>query len=181
MERVTAPGRAFVAVAPPPEIVSALDDRLASITIPGRSVPPRNWHVTLRFVGTVEDITYDRWLWSLAQIEHPPIRIRLTQLGAFPRASKAAVLWLGLESNGLDELAAAVEEATIAAGLAPEERPFQAHLTLARIRPPRDVRGLVEKAPTLEMGWKAERFHVMAAVGSAYQIFESFPLEGRDA
>lgn len=174
------PGRAFVALVPPPEIVVGAGDRLAQLAIPGRRVPPRNWHVTLRFVGKIDDVTYDRWLWSLEQVDCPPIRVRLTGMGAFPRPRKATVLWIGLEAEGLDDLAAAVEEATVAAGLSPEERPFRAHLTLSRIRPPRDVHTLVEATPPMEMGWKADSFHVMAAVGSSYRIFDSLPLGDRD-
>ncbi len=177
---MTPSGRAFVALVPPPEILAALADHLATATIPGRPVPARNWHVTLRFVGKVDEPTYERWLWALEQVEHPPTRVRLTQMGAFPRAGKATVLWLGMESKGLEALAASVEEATTVAGLPPEERPFRAHLTLSRLRPPQDVRGLVEQVPPIEIGWKAEHFHVMAAVGSSYQIFESFPLGSRD-
>jgi 2'-5' RNA ligase len=176
---VTPPRRAFAALVPPPEIVAALADRLAPVGIPGRRVPARNWHVTLRFVGSVEQAAYERWLWGLEQVEHPPIRVHLMGMGAFPRASKATVLWLGMEAKGLEELATAIEDATTAAGLPAEERPFRAHLTLSRIRPPEDVTTLVEEIPPLEMGWKAERFHVMAAVGSSYQIFESFRLGSR--
>lgn len=172
-------GRAFVALVPPPEIRLALSDRLSSVTIPGRPVPPRNWHVTLRFVGSIDDPTYDRWLWSLTQVHCRPIRIRLTGMGAFPRARKATVLWLDMEAKGLDDLAGAVEEATIAAGLPGEERPFQAHLTLSRLRPPQDVRALVETTEPLDLMWKVDGFHVMAAVGSTYQIFDSFPLGDR--
>lgn len=174
------PGRAFVALVPPPEILAAADDRLAGMTIPGRRVPTRNWHVTLRFVGRVDETTYDRWVWSLSRIDFPSIRLRLTGMGAFPRASKATVLWVGLGSDRLDRLAAAVEEATVAAGLPPEERPFRAHMTLSRIRPPQDVRALLETSRAMEMGWEVNRFHVMAAVGSTYQIFDSFPLGARN-
>jgi len=44
------------------------------------------------------------------------------------------VVWLGVEGGreALEQLAAAVESACRAAGLEPEERPFRAHLTLAR-------------------------------------------------
>lgn len=179
MERVSPPGRTFIALVPSPEIGAAAADRLSSVAIPGRPVPPRNWHVTLRFVGPIDDPTYDRWLWSLSQVHCPPIRIRLKGMGAFPRARKATVFWLDMEGSGLDELAGAIEEATIAAGLPGEDRPFQAHLTLSRLRPPQDVRALIEATQPLDLVWKVDGFHVMAAVGSTYQIFDSFPLGGR--
>jgi 2'-5' RNA ligase len=53
----------------------------------------------------------------------------------------------------LGSLAAVAEEAAVAVGLEPEERPFRPHLTLARVRPPEDVERLVSDAPPFSFGW----------------------------
>lgn len=117
--------------------------------LPGKAVPPRNWHLTLRFLGTATDLQLDRVLADLSMSSLPgPTRLRFTGLGAFPRAARAAVLWLGVDADeGLDDLAAACEEAAVGAGFDPEGRPFHPHLTLARVRPPEDVRPLLARVP----------------------------------
>ena len=69
-----------------------------------------------------------------------------------------------------------VEEATQEAGLPSEERPFRPHLTLARVRPPADVRSLVEQGDVGILRWTVTSFRVMSAVGSRYATHETFIL-----
>ncbi|MGH8948172.1 MAG: 2'-5' RNA ligase family protein, partial [Acidimicrobiia bacterium] len=57
--------RIFVAVSLPDEIRMALADRLESVEMPGRAVPPENWHITLRFVGRADEVAIDRMLAAL--------------------------------------------------------------------------------------------------------------------
>ena len=174
-EGLTPTGRLFVAVVPPAEVALALADRLDSLPIPGRRVPPTNWHVTLRFVGRVDAVTYDRWLASLEQVRAEPLRVRLQGLGAFPKPRSATVVWVGVVAPGIERLAALVEEATQDAGIPAEERPFRPHLTLTRVRPPVDARAVVVRAdlgPGLT--WRADTFSVMAAAGTRYETYETF-------
>ena len=66
----------------------------------------------------------------------PAIQLALGDAGTFKRSRLARVLWLGLKSGAEDlgALAARVEAECRAAGLPPETRAFQPHLTLARAR-----------------------------------------------
>ena len=154
-------GRVFVAAPLPPEVRFALAERISEMSIPGKVGPPENWHVTLRFLDVVDQVTYERFLAELerlgAQFSFP---MALDGFGAFPKPRKATVFWAGIGRGAsdislLNELA---EEAAVAAGLAPEERPFHPHLTLARIRPPADVRELVGE--DLDLGWRCDRLVV---------------------
>lgn len=171
-------GRVFAAIVPPPEVVAALDERLRPLSIPGRRVPPPNWHLTLRFVGQIDQVAYERWLASLDQAETPrPFRLRMGGLGAFPRPVRATVLWVGVESHpALIDLAAAVDEACDLAGLGREERPYVPHLTISRVRPPEDVSPLTGATHEWHLSFEVTRYHVMAAVGGRYQVYESFDL-----
>lgn len=168
-------GRVFAAVVPPTEVVVALDAAVSGLALPGRRVPPPNWHITLRFVGHVDAVTYERWLGALSRIPPFSVEVRLHGLGAFPNPRRATVLWAGVQTAELADLAAQVEEAAQSAGIAPEERPFRPHLTLARVRPPADARALVDQTELPRVAWRSEEFQVMAAVGSRYQRYESFP------
>jgi 2'-5' RNA ligase len=116
--------------------------------LPGSKVPPENWHITLRFLGKVDDVQHDRLVTHLDEhLDVVPFRLRFGGLGAFPRPRKATVAWLAVEAPELAQLAMLAEEAAIAVGCMPEERPFHPHLTLSRIRPAADVSDVVEDVP----------------------------------
>ncbi len=178
--------RVFVAVAVPDEAKHALAAALAEWTpFPGRPVPPRNWHLTLRFIGAVADWHLDRLRAELSGLgRHPAFAVKWGGLGAFPRPARAAVLWLGVESGGdeLGSVAAAVAGAVDAAGLPPEDRPFHPHLTLSRVRPTRDLSNLIAEVPPVR-----SRFDVSAVTmfeshlgrgGARYELLDEFPLGG---
>lgn len=170
-------GRVFAAVVPPAEVVAALVMRLEPLSLPGRPVPPANWHTTLRFVGKVQAVAYERWLAEMNTAALPaPFPIAVTNLGAFPRPARATVLWAAVEGETLADLAAVVDEAAGGAGLGREERPFRPHLTIARVRPPADVRSLIDDDDEWRMTFPVKEFHVMAAVGSRYRVYETFSL-----
>ncbi len=128
--------RSFVAVELPAGQRAVLGRYLEACArcAPGyRWVPAENLHLTLRFLGHLESATLDRVREGLARIREPRFRIALGGLGSFGPRRAPRVLWMGL-AEGCDEcthLAAQVEEACLAAGLEPD-RPFAAHLTLAR-------------------------------------------------
>ena len=141
--------RLFLAVDLPHEtrhLLGAVFDGVVDTPPSWRLVPAENWHVTLRFLGWTTEVQHEVILMHLASlVDIAPFRIQLRGLGAFPRARKATVLWIGVVggADGLATLAATSESAAQAAGMVPEERPYHAHLTVARIRPPADVTELL--------------------------------------
>ncbi|MEA1904222.1 MAG: RNA 2',3'-cyclic phosphodiesterase [Actinomycetota bacterium] len=173
--------RIFAATPVPIEVQMALAETLADLDVPGRRVPPDNWHLTVRFLGDIDTVTYERFLVGLEAVSGlGSFTIELDGLGAFPKQAKATVLWAGL-SRGEAELATlneVAEEAAQGAGLAPEERPYRPHLTLSRIRPPRDVHHLIEEP--VSVGWRCRSLVVYRSVpqkgGVKYEPLESFDL-----
>lgn len=148
------PERMFLAVALDDDtrhtLATHLQASLDGDYLPGRPVPPENWHITLRFLGSTEAVQQDAVLAHLDQhLMVEPFRVRFTELGGFPRESKASVLWQGVAGDveSLASVAVACEEAAQAAGFEPEGRPFHPHLTLSRVRPPFDIRSLVDQFP----------------------------------
>lgn len=178
VDELTPTGRVFAAVVPPPEVVAALADRLESYEIPGRLVPPANWHVTLRYIGEVEPVAYERWLGELSSLRPDgPFRVTLSGIGTFPNPRRATVVWVGVDHVGrLDDLVAMVDGAAEAAGLGAEERPFVPHLTISRVRPPENVVSLLDRIGDWHFTFRVEEFHLMAASGSRYRVYESFPV-----
>lgn len=176
MERLR---RVFAALSLPDEVRLALSDRLSSLALPGRVAPPANWHLTLRFLGNVDDPTLDRFVAALDTSDlGDPFRLETGGLGAFPRPGNATVLWVGTggDVESLSELSAVVGECAVDAGLESEERPFLPHLTLSRIRPPEDVSGLISSAPDIRLSWRCRELVVFQShIGGGSTRYE--PLE----
>lgn len=179
--------RIFVAVDIDDEVRYGLAARisaaLADSKLPGRAPPPANWHITLRFLGKVDQPAYETVLAKLDEADlGAPFRLSFTRLGAFPRAARATVLWLGVGA-GTDELvdlAAQVEGAVVDAGCIPEERPFHPHLTLSRIRPPGDVRQLMDLVADFPLIQPVDRVTVfeshLGGGPAIYETLETFTL-----
>jgi 2'-5' RNA ligase len=176
-------GRVFAATPLPAEIRLALAASTASMEIPGKTVPPENWHVTLRYLGRVDQIVFERFLHGLSGAnDHEAFRIGIDRLGAFPNARRATVVWAGIGA-GAERLAALnqiAEGAAVGAGLAPEERPFHPHLTLSRVRPPEDVGALIGGG--LRLDWVCDRVVVYESRqergGVRYDPLETIGLGG---
>jgi 2'-5' RNA ligase len=119
-------------------------------SLPGKLVPPDNWHFTLRFLGSTTDDARDQIVERLQRARcGAPFEIRFSELGAFPRPNRARILWLGVDegSDRMIQLAAIAEAAARGAGFPAETKSFTPHLTLSRIDPPTSVTTLLGSKP----------------------------------
>jgi len=135
--------RLFVALRPPPEERAHLQERLASLGS-GRGqlrwTPTDLWHLTLAFLGEVDERRYAELTPRLARAagRAGELALSLEHAGTFPRrADRARVLWVGLAGDrpAVTRLAGAVSAAARRSGIPVEDRRFSPHLTLARARP----------------------------------------------
>jgi 2'-5' RNA ligase len=128
--------RLFIAIELPDDLKTALS-RLR-VDVPGaRWVPPEQLHLTLAFLGEVEEKTAGELSERLALIHTPQFQLFFSGTGCFPNRRRPRVLWAGLEPNPrLMRLAAGVHGAVLACGIPQEERPFSPHITLARLKFP---------------------------------------------
>lgn len=102
-------------------------------------VRPENLHYTLRFLGDVDGETKQRLVRILqeAHIDERPFEIDVQGTGAFPKPSNPRVIWAGCareHEKPLKRLADGVESFTEELGLEQRDKPFVAHLTLARVK-----------------------------------------------
>lgn len=148
--------RLFVGLHPPPPVLDAIAALRRRDEPALRWTTRDQWHVTLRFLGEVDD----RDLPVLA--DH--LQQHLAGRPAVEVALGPAVEWLGSRRQGVlvvpaagaDGLAGAVAAATAGFGGPPELRPFRGHLTLARVRPGRTVpTGLAGEL--VRASWLADR------------------------
>lgn len=125
-------------------------------------------HLTVRFLGATPEGRVADVVAAVEAVARDarPFPIRLAGAGAFPSAERPRVVWLGL-AEGVPELAAlaaGLDRELGARGWPEDERPFRAHLTLARADgvpgARRVVEALASAAATLDAAWSMDRLVV---------------------
>jgi 2'-5' RNA ligase len=174
------PANLFVAVVPPPEATAELAATVEQLRASAPDlawVAPDRWHVTICFLGPVEPSGELRERLARVARRHPPPTLRVAGGGRFGDR----VLWARLEGD-LRAVAAGVTRAAERAGYAVEDRPFRAHLTLARGRRTRvDLRPLA--AALADVGgpvWTAEELALMRGGSPRYLRLAGWPFTGSE-
>lgn len=128
--------RIFVALDIPGEIRTRLAEYVERVR---QYAPEARWarvdglHLTLKFVGHVDDAKVAEISKALAAVKAAPFEITLAKIGFFPTPRSPRVFWVGVEAGEeLPQLASAIESKLEKLGIAREEREYNAHLTLAR-------------------------------------------------
>lgn len=125
--------RLFVGIALDPAATDALKRMTATLRRADdglRWSSPEAWHITLQFLGSTDQQTYECLLARLREIHRPPLTIHLGVPDVFERAG---VFHIGVvPSQDLTALERHVVAATALCGISPEERPYHPHITLAR-------------------------------------------------
>jgi 2'-5' RNA ligase len=121
-----------------------------------RWVPPENLHITIWFIGEVDDDRASAIRAVMATpFAVPAFMLRIGGAGTFPPPSgDPRAVWLGLVEGreSLLPIHAEVTERLGTLGFAPEKRPYSPHLTIARVKDIRHreapaVRGATSRAP----------------------------------
>lgn len=185
--------RSFIAVDPSKKLregVLAFVEQLRSETKGVKWAD--SFHLTLRFLGGVEEgllqTIKDRL--TRVAVRHRPFSLEVGGIGVFPNPARPRVVWLGLEgeTERLIALQRDVAEAVSDLPVHPEEkREFRPHLTLGRIRDPREVKGLdyllKAEAPDLG-GFRVEELILfksdLTPKGARYTKIETFKLGGKN-
>ncbi len=157
--------------------------------MPGRLtwVRPGNIHLTLRFLGEVDESRLPLIADALEEAASacPSFELVSDGLGAFPSMRRPRVLYLGLHDNaGLSALKAAVDSALAGAGFSGDDKPFRAHLTLCRVRSPEAAAQLGAAAGALKVEKKVaftvSRFVLyksdLSPKGARYSAIKDFQL-----
>jgi 2'-5' RNA ligase len=119
-------------------VIQVISDKIEAAKAPPKItwVKPAALHVTLRFIGEVDDAAVPALCEQLAApIEMAPFEVSWRGIGAFPSPRNPRALWMGVIDGGaaLGALEAEVSR-RLAGTLDPESRPLLPHLTLGRIK-----------------------------------------------
>ena len=99
-----------------------------------RWIDVENYHLTLRFIGDIDDATARDVDMTLRQIRRRPFTVTLDALSSFGGAKPRAIVAKVTPATALVELQAQQERLMRRIGIAPEPRKFTPHVTLARLR-----------------------------------------------
>jgi RNA 2',3'-cyclic 3'-phosphodiesterase len=135
------PMRVFVAIPLPSELKAKLvilQQEFRQISMDATWVREAGFHVTLKFLGEVQPGRMPSIADAILETgqRYRPFSITLRGIGAFPNVSRPRVLWVGLEQGGgvLRGLQKELEENLALRDFPPDERPYNPHLTLARLK-----------------------------------------------
>lgn len=177
--------RLFVALSLP----DAVADRLAAMAggIPeARWSEARNLHITLRFIGEVDEAQAADVDTALLGVRAAAFALGLDGLGTFG-GRVVHTLWAGVErAPALVHLQERVEAAMGRAGLVSEGRKYTPHVTLARCKasPPGRVQEFIaHHSPFRVEPFAVERFHLyqshLGRTGPEYQRLVDYPLDSK--
>lgn len=182
--------RSFIALPSSDELrtaLAAIIRRLAETGSDVRWEREEKFHITLKFLGTVE-MTKLEALGSALAAELSGIEAFecvYEGLGAFPSLARPRIVWAGVrEHSTLVTLQQTIERVSSALGVGePEDRPFHPHITIGRVKSERGLARLTEvlKSVTLQpVSARCSRVLLMRSelhpTGSRYDALKSIPL-----
>ncbi|HVY52649.1 MAG TPA: RNA 2',3'-cyclic phosphodiesterase [Devosia sp.] len=175
--------RLFTGLEVPYDIQLALSLKRGGLT-GARWIDPENYHITLRFIGDVDNRTADEVTFELEKLNHSEsFSVRLSHLGTFGGDTPRA-LYAGVENNAaLQRLQAAQERVLRRAGLEPDARRFVPHVSLARLRGASavEVAEFIHQAGQFSpLEFRVGRFVLFSSKasvgGGPYLVEQSYPL-----
>jgi 2'-5' RNA ligase len=157
--------RLFVAVWPPDDVIEQLRTLPRTETPGVRWSGEEQWHVTLRFLGDVDDV--DEVVDALSGVNEPAMQVEVG-----PATTRLGHAVLMLPVRGLDSLSRALPLDL--------DKPFRGHLTVARAKNKQDVPRSMEGSP-FAASWTATSFELVRSQtrpsGAVYTNVETFPLQ----
>jgi 2'-5' RNA ligase len=153
--------------------------------LPGaRWVDPDNYHMTLRFIGDIDEPTAQDVLSILGdRRQRDPITVTFDALDSFGGTRPHAVFARAVPTSDLNDLQAEIERLIRKAGLPPEKRKFFPHVTLARLKSgsAREVAGYIATSGHFpKLSFMADRFVLFSSRGTTgggpYVVEAAYPL-----
>ena len=184
--------RSFIAINIPAKIRNKLEeiqDDLKKANVTLQLVRPENIHITLKFLGNVpvEDIKDIQDAINESISGFKIFSLSFEKIGVFPNPQYPRVIWVGIE-KGVEELSllnTKIENSLSGFSLHQENRKFQPHLTVARVRSGKNRNKLVntlEELKNIRVGeMLAKEICLMESIlkpqGAQYNTLKTFLLE----
>ncbi|MBN1377439.1 RNA 2',3'-cyclic phosphodiesterase [Candidatus Woesearchaeota archaeon] len=172
--------RLFLAVDIPEEMKQLINDMEAKINPEyGRFnlVKPENCHITLKFLGEVND--EEKIISALKDIKFEPFNLEIKNIGFFPNENYIKVVWIGFkDDSGLVKLHDEIESSL--KGFKKDFN-FKGHITFMRIKNlkmKKEFIKLMNKIKLPEISFDVNRFKLYKSTltkeGPVYEVLEEF-------
>ena len=163
--------RAFIAIEVPPEVknhLSSVSATLGSLDPDARLAPVSNLHLTLRFLGNIEESRVSGLGDAIRRCARQvrPFSLAVRNLGAFPSRKRPRVVWTGVSGDGdLERLHHLLEVELQQQGIEREKKRFRPHMTLLRVKTSRNLKRLSgfldqEEKRTSPVSFRVRRIHL---------------------
>jgi len=118
-------------------------NRLSQIFNNAKWVKPKNFHITLAFLGeiTSSQVSNIKEILENISSKHEPFTIELSNLGFFPNRKNPKVFWIGInEQLKLSMLKDDIDRSLTELNVNFDKKPFSPHLTIARFKSPQKIK-----------------------------------------
>jgi 2'-5' RNA ligase len=135
----------------------------------------RQFHLTFKFLGEVDDNKINEIKSDLQKISMAPFEASLNGIGVFPNMRHINTIWIGLEpENRIEELAKKID---------PEQTRFKAHVTIGRVKFIKSKEKLIEninKVKVPKLTFRIDNIKLIKSTltkeGPVYEILFEKPL-----
>lgn len=112
--------------------IKEIINKVKSNSIQGKFVNGEHIHLTLEFLGEIQNYRLNLIKEVMNQLEFEPFKFRLTKAGYFKR-QEGNIYWLGIEKNDtLFEMQKRLHQSLMDKGFELEDREYKPHITLGR-------------------------------------------------
>ena len=177
--------RTFISIHVPEDVkreIRKIQDQLPEFK--GKKTEPENLHLTLKFLGEVDEAKIEKIKEKLKTIEFGKFETEIDLIGVFDNRtskiySKKLIIWLHLAN--CEKLQKEIDQKL--EGLFEKEKRFMGHLTIARIKEVENKKEFLEELGKIEIPkikFNVEEFYLMkselTAKGPEYSVLESYEL-----
>jgi 2'-5' RNA ligase len=176
--------RLFIAFEIPEDIKQILIGLQDKIKFDGKATKVKQFHLTLKFLGEVEDSKVEQIVSGLSKIKFNRFDVSLSGIGVFPDRSYIRVAWVGLEpKETITELQKQIDATTEKLGFSQDNK-FHPHLTLARIKfikNKKELLGCLDNIKVPEASFPVSEFKLIKSTltpqGPVYEVLSQFKAE----
>ena len=177
--------RCFIAIEFSDDVIkeiARIQELLAKTKFTGKVTELENLHLTLKFLGEIDDKKIEEVKKKLKEIKLSSMKLKLGKIGTFSIHGNPNIIWVKVEGKEIYELQKKIDD-SLGDLFKPEER-FMSHLTIARIKYVKDKKGFLEHIDSIHV--KPIEFDVssfklkkseLKPIGPVYMDLESYESE----